>query len=152
VGYEKHQLFCHYFYNTLPILIEIDTHEIDNVAHWAAENNLKLNVFKTSETVFQNSKRRTAVTLPPKLPGISGEQSLKILGVTITSHLSASDHLRKVISESAQSLYALRVLRHHGMTEAGLHTVFLAVVYCVAADIRITSVERIHYRDRPPTC
>jgi len=48
--------------------------------------------------------------------------------VTITSHLSASDHLRKVISESAQSLYARRVLRHHGMTEAGLYAVFLAVV------------------------
>ena len=29
-----------------------------------------------------------------------------------------------VISESAQSLYALRVLRHHGMTEAGLLAVF----------------------------
>jgi len=30
--------------------------------------------------------------------------------------------------DSAQSLYALRVLRHHGMTEIGLDAVFRAVV------------------------
>jgi len=41
--------------------------------------------------------------------------------------LSASDHVRRVISDSAQSLYALRVLWHHGLGEAGLQTVFLAV-------------------------
>ena len=71
---------------------------------------------------------RAAATPPPPLPGISRENSLKILGVTITSHLSASDHIRQVISGSAQSLYALRVLRHHGLTAAGLHAVFCAVV------------------------
>jgi len=42
--------------------------------------------------------------------------------------LSASDHVRRVISDSAQSLYALRVLRHHGLGEAGLQTVFRAIV------------------------
>jgi len=51
-----------------------------------------------------------------------------VLGVTFTDTLSASDHVRRVISDSAQSLYALRVLRHHGLGEAGLQTVFRAVV------------------------
>ena len=41
---------------------------------------------------------------------------------------SASDHIRRVISDSAQSLYALRVLRHHGMNDVGLQTFFRAVV------------------------
>ena len=49
---------------------------------------------------------------------------LKIIGVT----MSASEHIRRIISDSAQSLYALRVLRHHGMTEIGLHAIFRAVV------------------------
>ena len=53
---------------------------------------------------------------------------LKVLGVTFTSTLSASDHIRRVISGSGQSLYALRVLRHHGLGEGGLRTVFRAVV------------------------
>ena len=104
------------------------TQEIDNVTLWAAANNLKLNISKTREIVFQDSRRRSVATPPSPLPGISREHTLKILGVKITSHLSASDHLRQVISESAQSLYALRVLRHHGMTEAGLHAIFRAVV------------------------
>ena len=37
--------------------------------------------------------------------------------------MSASDHIRRVISDSV-----LRVLRHHGMNDAGLQTVFRAVV------------------------
>ena len=41
--------------------------------------------------------------------------------------MSASDHIRRVISDSAQSLYALRVLRHHGLN-VSLQTVFRAVV------------------------
>jgi len=44
------------------------------------------------------------------------------------SHLSASEHIHHVISDSALSLYALRDLRHHGMNDVGLQTVFRAVV------------------------
>jgi len=101
---------------------------MDNIATWAAANNLKLNVSKSKEIVFQNSRRRILVTPPQPLPDISRENVLKILGVTITNHLSASDHIRRVISDSAKTLYALRVLRRHGMTENGLHAVFRAVV------------------------
>ena len=101
---------------------------MDNIATWAAANNLKLNVSKSKEIIFQNSRRRIAETLPQPLPDISRENVLKILGVTITNHLSASEHIRRIISDSAQSLYALRVLRHHGVTEICLHAVFRAVV------------------------
>ena len=50
--------------------------EMDNIATWAAANNLKLPVLKSNEVVFQNSRRRTAVTPPQPLPGISRELSL----------------------------------------------------------------------------
>jgi len=90
--------------------------EMDKIATCAAANNLKLNVSKSKEIISQNSRRRTAETLPQPLPDISRQNVLKILGVTITNHLSASEHIRRIISDSAQSLYALRVLRHHGMT------------------------------------
>jgi len=95
---------------------------------WSQTNNLKLNVLKSKEIIFQNSRRRTTVTPQQPLPNISREYVLKILGISITNHLSASEHIRQVISDSTQSLYALRVLRHHGMTEIGLHAVFRAVV------------------------
>jgi len=67
-------------------------------------------------------------TLPPPLPDITQETSLKILGVTFSNNLSASDHIRNDVSESAKTLYALRVLRYHGLSDAGLQDVFRAVV------------------------
>ena len=62
--------------------------------------------------------KRTLSCLHAKPPAI---------GPSVTNR-SASDHIRQVISGSAQSLYALRVLRHHGLTAAGLHAVFCAFV------------------------
>ena len=80
--------------------------EIGHIATWAATNNLNLNVLKTKEIVFENSRRRadTPQPPPPPLPDIAREKELKILGVTITRHLSASEHVRHVISDGAQSL------------------------------------------------
>ena len=55
--------------------------------------------------------------------------------------MSASEHIHNVLSDSAQTLHALRVLRHHGLNEAGLQTVFRAVV--VSIDVRIACVKGI---------
>jgi len=57
------------------------------------------------------------------------EKSLKILGVTFTDKLSVSEHVDDVISSSALSMYAITVLRSHGMAELlALQQVFCAVV------------------------
>jgi len=81
--------------------------EMDNIATWAAANNLlKLNVSNGKEIVFQNSKRRIAETLQQPLLNISRENVLKIIGVTITNHLSASELIRRIISDSPRSPYS----------------------------------------------
>jgi len=68
-------------------------------------------------------------TLPPPLHNITQETSLKIIGVnSATTCQPASDHIRNVVSESAKTLYALRVLRCHGLSDAGLQEVLRAVV------------------------
>jgi len=68
--------------------------EMDNIATWAAPNNFKLNVSKSIGALtlvkHSSSRRRIAETLPQPLPDISRENVLKILGVTITNHLSAT--------------------------------------------------------------
>ena len=76
---------------------------------------MTLNAPKSKEVIFHDSRRRHSVQSPPLLPGVARDFTLKVLGVTLSSHLSASDHIRQVISDSAQSLYALRVLRHRGI-------------------------------------
>jgi hypothetical protein len=62
------------------------------------------------------------------LPDVARDTTLKILGVTFSSNLSAFGHVRRVVSDSAKSLYALRVLRYHGMNDASLQTVFTTIV------------------------
>ena len=65
--------------------------------HTGHQSNLKLNVSKTSEIVFQNSTRRTVTVV---LSGISREQFTQ--NPWSADHVQAICHLRKVISDSAQ--------------------------------------------------
>ena len=46
----------------------------------------------------------------------------------MTNGLSASDHIRHIISDCAQTPYALRVLRAHGMCDTALQAIYKSVV------------------------
>jgi len=59
---------------------------------------------------------------------VSSVEVIKILGVTVTNGLSVSPHVQTIIASSAQALYALRVLRAHGLHDSVLQTIFTAVV------------------------
>jgi len=74
--------------------------ELDNIAVWAAKNNLQLN----REVVFHDSRRRHSVQSPPLLPDVARDTTLRVLVVSFSSNLSASDYIRRVVSDSAQSL------------------------------------------------
>ena len=100
--------------------------ELDNIVAWATANNLKLNKLKTKEVVFYDS-RRHKVSPPLPLPDVHRVTTLKVQGVTLNNYMSASEHIHNVLSDSAQTLRALHVLRHHGLNEEGLQTVFRAV-------------------------
>jgi Reverse transcriptase (RNA-dependent DNA polymerase)/Endonuclease/Exonuclease/phosphatase family len=102
--------------------------ELNNVEAWAMKNNLALNRSKSKEVIFIDPRRKRQFVVPASLHGIDRESSVKVLGITITDNLSASDHVRSVISSSAQTLYALRVLRAHGMNDLALQVIFRSVV------------------------
>jgi len=78
--------------------------------------------------VFRDSRRRRPSAPPPPMSDIERVTALKVLGVIITDTLSTSDHIRAVIKSCAQTQYALRVLRAHGLSDSGLHTVFRSVI------------------------
>jgi len=104
--------------------------ELDHVAEWAQRNNLTLNRAKSTEIIFENLRRKTASSslIPSPLPDIHRVSQVKILGITVTNHLSVSNHVRDVISKCGQSIYALKVLRNHGMSDSALRDVYRAVV------------------------
>jgi len=80
------------------------TAEINNIESWSRANNLTLNLSKTVEIVFMDSTRKREVQLPSPMATITRVTSLKVLGVTINSRMSVSEHVSTVISSCAQSI------------------------------------------------
>jgi hypothetical protein len=92
-------------------------------------NNLHLNRAKSVEIVFVPPRCRRAVVIPaPAVPDIPRVEVIKALGVTLTRKLSVAQHVDQLLVSCAQSMFALRTLRHHGLPADALHTVFQAIV------------------------
>jgi len=72
------------------------------------KNNLQLNRTKTREIIFTDKRRKQGVPELSTLPDVARVSSLKMLGVTITNGLSASEHVRN----SAKTLHALHAGAH----------------------------------------
>jgi len=55
---------------------------------------------------------------------------MKMLGITVTETLSMAEHVKAILihNSARHPLYALRVLRSHGLNDAALQTVYRAVV------------------------
>ena len=104
--------------------------ELKNVETWACINNLTLNNGKSKEMIFLDRKRRrrAAVADPPEMPAIERVTSLKVLGVTWTTGLSATEHVCSIINACAQTLYALKILRAHGLPDVALQAVYKSVI------------------------
>ena len=130
--------------------------EIEHVNDWAVTNNLGLDQSKSLEMIITAPGIRGAKARshpPPFVRSIERVHSLTMLGVTVNDRLSADEHVSDTIMACSKSLYALRVLRAHGMTTPSLHNVYRATVlakllYCnqawsgfcsAAARVRIDS-------------
>jgi hypothetical protein len=64
----------------------------------------------------------------PAVPGFERVDSIKALGVTISRRLSIAEHADNQLTACAQTLFAMRTLKHHGMPVNALYTIFRAIV------------------------
>ena len=102
--------------------------EIAQVEEWAKENNLTLNRTKSVEIVFVSPRNRRATIIPPpSVLGFQRVEAIKVLGVTISRTLSVAQHVDGLLAACAQTLFALRTLRHHGLPDDAIKAVFQAV-------------------------
>ena len=60
--------------------------------------------------------------------GITRNRCLKVLGVDIASDFSVSPHTQRLVTVSAQTVYALSVLRSHGLCDTALQHVYRATI------------------------
>ena len=72
-------------------------------------------------------RRKTKFSIPDEISLLQRVQIIKILDVTFTSSLSVTLHVQSVIAACAQTLYALRVLRKHGLCDDSLYDICRAV-------------------------
>jgi len=103
--------------------------EFDAISAWATKNNIPLNRQKCNEIIFH--KPRTKISAPSiTVCGtiIPRVVDIKILGVTFTDTLSVSPHVREVTADCKGRLYALSVLRRHGLDSATLDQIFVSLV------------------------
>ena len=104
------------------------TVEIANVNLWSQVNNIQLNHSKSMEVIFRDPRRRTVINEPIKLNGINRVTSLPVLGITVSRSLAVTSHVDTVLQSCARDLYAIKLLRSHGMSNNDLCTVFRTVV------------------------
>jgi hypothetical protein len=102
--------------------------EMENVAAWSRANNLNINLKKTTEIIFYDHTRHQCPQFPPETPGITRATVINILGVHISNSFSMSGHVQAVLGLSAQSLYAIKILKSHGMPTSALQCIYCSVV------------------------
>jgi len=104
--------------------------ELDAIANWAANNNLRLNTAKSKEMLIpQGGRWQTEAPSPLAMERVG---SFRILGVTIASDLSVSAHVDALLNAGARSIYVLRLLRAHGLPDQALKIVAMATaISCI---------------------
>ena len=95
----------------------------------ASSNNLCLNTSKSLEIVFcsKSAKRKSTLTVPPPLPGITRVDTINVLGVTFSNNFSVSAHIDCTLASCHQVFFALRTLRFHGLNASSLQAIFTSV-------------------------
>ena len=65
---------------------------------------------------------------PPQLPNVTRVMEITVLGVIFSETLDFGSHFDRVVKQAMQTMYALRVLRAHGLTGPLLWDVTQAVL------------------------
>ena len=103
---------------------------ISNANSWSLENSMLLNSSKTVvlNIAFSDRPGMNLDVNPSDDTFISPSKSAKLLGVTVDSQLSFSDHIDSVVSKCNSRLYLMKQLKTMGMNTAGLITFYAANV------------------------
>ena len=87
---------------------------------------MRLNTGKSKEMII--SRRRKYAKQPSQQVEIERVNSMKILGITLNSEPKVGEHIESLIKSSLTSLYALRILKAHGLRKEAIHKVTEAII------------------------
>src|SRR6218665_3775438 len=98
-------------------------------------------------TVF---RRHSSVAFDHTEPFIRGAErvaTMRVLGTVINSRLTMKDHLDHLLFSCASSIYALRMLRVHGLQDKQIHVV-ASMTTLASMLLCISSIVGIYHRSR----
>ena len=101
--------------------------ELAHVSEWAGEHNLRLNVEKSVEVIMHQPQKRN-LKFPQPTCNIARKNSITVLGVDIGNNLKFDKHIEKTLQKTSKTLFALRVLRAHGMPVLNLWDIAKAIL------------------------
>ena len=128
--------------------VDSRTIELQNIEDWAVRNNLQLNRKKSQEIVFfKPYTRRANIPVIPEIPGVPRVNRIRLLGVVLADNFSMEDHIASVLSSSASALYALKILRAHGMDRDCIPAEGLPGNSNRKVNVRVPSMVGLHHRD-----
>ena len=103
------------------------SYEYENIRSWSFQNRLAINTDKTKEIIFHRPASRH-LNIPPPLPDMERVSQATFLGIDMTSTLSASAYVNRMLMQTNQRLYLLSQLKSQGMNIQALHTLFTGLI------------------------
>ena len=99
-----------------------------NAEQWAATNDMCINTSKTKEMVF--TLARGLMVPPLTIGGNTIEQvaAFKLLGVTVTSNLSWTPHIKTLLKKVNQRLFLLSRMKHAGLQARELLAIYVSFI------------------------
>jgi Domain of unknown function (DUF1891) len=124
---------------------------IESLTSWFDSSFLELNVQKTKEICFEESRARdVSLVRPVKIKGEHVEQvdTFKYLGVVLDTKLSFSAHVDNLCKKANQRLYLLRKLRNFDVCQDILETVYRSLIESILAFNIIAWFGNLSVKDR----
>jgi hypothetical protein len=124
---------------------------IDSLTSWFDSSFLELNVQKTKEICFEESRARDASLVRPiKIKGETVEkvETFKYLGTVLDSKLCFSSHVDSVCKKANQRLYLLRKLRSFDVCQEILETVYRSLIESILTFNIIAWFGNLSVKDR----
>ena len=119
--------------DTYLIVLPVNSHtikeELSHIASWSKSQNLNLNASKTREMIVYRQRSKPDA-IPAEIQRVQRVEEMKILGVIVSENSSFKTHLDAKLKETAQGLYALKVLKTHGLKNENLWDITKATLFC----------------------
>ena len=100
-----------------------------SIANWSIDNGMRINTMKTKEMIIRFC--RDPVFLPYiNIDGAAIERvsQVKVLGVTLSSHLSWNAHVDGIVSKARKRVFLIYQLKRAGIGQCDLVRIYISVI------------------------